>query len=97
MHDDGGGGVGDDGRPKDFARVAKQYVEQTSGDDEMPQNIPAGVQHDAHQRFHVRIVAGVSVNVRLPVRGGVLPPAGRAPGEKVSRLLSAEIQTPLRN
>jgi len=35
VHDDDGGGIGDNGRTKDFAGMAKKRVEQTGGNNEM--------------------------------------------------------------
>jgi hypothetical protein len=84
VHDNDGGSIGDNGRAKDFAGMAKQGVQQTTGDEEMAENVAAGVQHQTNEGFHVGIVARVGGNVFAPIVGGVfgifrLPISGRFP------------------
>jgi hypothetical protein len=55
-----------------FAGMAKNRVQQAGGDDEVAQNVPARIQDQTNERFHVGIVAGVGVNVLAPIVGGVL-------------------------
>jgi hypothetical protein len=80
VHDDDRGSVGHNGRAVNFARVAKNCVQQAGGDQKMPHNVPAGVQHKANKGFHVRIVARVGGDVLAPVVGRVVGILGFAVG-----------------